>query len=95
MTPLQASGAIRTYSERRLRMSVFALHLVDDDKDGAPVEGPSITDDQVADINAKIKELHASKRKLLAYLNVDALEDLPASQFASAVSVLERYRSQA
>ena len=95
MTPLQASGAIRTYSERRLRMSVFALHLVDDDKDGAPVEGPSITEDQVADINLKIKEVHASPKKFLEYLNVDKLENLPASEFKNAVSLLERYGSQA
>ena len=98
-TRLHGSRSTWSYCERTLLSKVCGVvETLDDDGCAGARVGPGserITEDQVADLNAKIEELHASKRKLLAYLKIDALEDLPAIQFASAVSVLERYRSQA
>ena len=93
MTPLQASGAVRTYSERRLRMSVFGLHLVEDDTDGAPAAGPSITADQAQTIDDLIVETKSSRRRFLDLYNVEAVADLPASVYVGALRALEAKRA--
>ena len=95
MTPLQASGAMRTYSERRLRMSVFGLHLVDDDTDGKQPPTDTITEDQLLDLEAKITEKGigpGGRVKLLDWLGVTDLKDLPAGKLRAAVDALERKR---
>ena len=99
MSALHSSRSTWTYCERTLLTKVFGVRETeDDDGNAGGTVGPGsepITEDQVADLNAKIEELHASKRKFLALLKVDALEDLPAIEFKNAVSLLERYGSQA
>ena len=96
MTPLQASGAMRTYSERRLRSSVFGLHLVDDDTDGGKVADTTlITEDQLLDLEAKITEKGigpGGRVRLLDWLGVTDLKDLPAGKLRAAVDALERKR---
>ena len=93
MTPLQASGAMRTYSERRLRMSVFGLHLVDDDCDGAAKgDTDPITDDQVSDLEAMIGEVGADRKKFLALVGVAAVRDIPKGALRMATNALEQKR---
>ena len=95
MTPLQASGAMRTYSERRLRMSVFGLHLVDDDTDGKQPPTDTITEDQLLDLEAKITEKGigpGGRVKLLDWLGVDDLANLPAGKLRAATDAIERKR---
>ena len=93
MTPLQASGAVRTYSERRLRMSVFGLHLVDDDTDGAQAKdaGP-ITADQAQTLDELIVEVQANRDRFLSLYGVKAVKDLPASVYVGALRALEAKR---
>lgn len=93
MTPLQASGAMRTYSERRLRMSVFGLHLVDDDHDGAATgDTDPITADQVADLDSMIEEVGADRGRFLEWLGVEHLAKLPARDLRRATQALEQKR---
>ena len=93
MTPLEASGAIRTYSERRLRMSVFGLHLVDDDTDGAAGGSQKrISADQVADLRSTIQEVGSSEPMLLVSYKLDRLEDMTEAVLAMAHHALEQRR---
>ena len=97
MTPLQASGAMRTYAERRLRMGVFGLHLVDDDNDGAdPPRTEPISEDQAHDMRVLIEGKWSADRqpvvirRLLAILQVSTIEEIPAGRYVEGMSMLER-----
>ena len=92
-TPLMASGGMHTYAERRLRMSVFGLHLTDDDTDGAKLGGAKvITPDQVADLAAAIQESSAPLAGVLASQGVERLEDLTAAGRKGVLYTLEQRR---
>ena len=98
MTPLEASGAVRTYSERRLRMSVFGLHLVDDDTDGAakdPGSNRTITAAQAADLEALIDEVGRDRAKLLAIYGAKDVRELTAANLQGAIYTLEQARRAA
>ena len=98
MTPLEASGAVRTYSERRLRMSVFGLHLVDDDTDGAakdPGSNRTITAAQAADLEALIDEVGRDRGKLLAIYGAKDVRELTAANLQGAIYTLEQARRAA
>ena len=97
MTPLQASGAMRTYAERRLRMGVFGLHLVDDDNDGAdPPRTEPISEDQAHDMRVLIEGKWSADRqpvvirRLLAILQVSTIEEIPVGRYVEGMSMLER-----
>ena len=91
MTPVQASGATGTYAERRLRMRVFGLHLVDDDHDGSAAGAPAtITADQAADLAAAIQESKAPLAGVLASQGVERLEDLTAAGRKGVIYTLEQ-----
>ena len=98
MTPLEASGAMRTYAERRLRMGVFGLHLVDDDTDGGmrpPGGDGPITEAQASDLHSMMEEkwpgrVPEVRARLTRVLKVETVEEIPARRFLEAVGMLER-----
>ena len=92
MTPLQASGAVRTYSERRLRMSVFGLHLVEDDTDGAQTDGP-ITADQAQNIEDALTSVKANRTRFYAVYGIEKVADLPSSVYKAALRMLDAKRA--
>ena len=93
MTPLQAAGARNTYTERRLRMRVFGLHLVDDDTDGSSGGSTeTITTDQAADLRATIQDVGANEQRLLQTYGVERLEELTVANLRGAHHALEQRR---
>ncbi len=63
------------------------------DDDGNAAGEPTITETQVADLEALISEVDANKNKFLTACGVDALEDIFASNYKLVVSKLKAKRN--
>ena len=100
MTRLQGTGSTMRYVERYLLCNVCGVQIVadDDGNKGANV-GPGaerITEDQALDLEAKMEEHGVGpqgRAKLLTWLGVEKLSDLPASKLKAAMDAIERRRS--
>lgn len=94
MTKTHAVGAGASYGMRYLLKMIFNVAIGEDDQDGNDVS-PSISEDQVATLKAMIEEVKADESKFLKYMRVEALKDIPANRYASAVKALEKKRRAA
>lgn len=96
-TRLHGTGSAETYALRRLKCSVFDVHLVDDDDGNAAGGiGPGaepITAEQATELNELADELGADKIAFCRYLKIDAIPQLPAGRFREAKQALERKRA--
>lgn len=94
MSAAQKNGAALTYGRRQSLVAVLGLTTADDDPD-APLEGfevEAITEGQVADLQALIEEVGADTKKVLGWLKVGSLADIPAPEYTRAVRALEGRR---
>lgn len=95
-SPQQKFGSAQTYGMRYSLIAAFGLTTADEDADGAG-DGPepeTITEQQVADLEALIEEVRASKAKVLAYAKADALAAIPAGMYPQVVRILEDMRAR-
>jgi hypothetical protein len=88
----QKYGSAGTYAQRYSLIQVLGLTTCDDDDDGQGLPETTITEHQAANLEALIAEVNADKGRFLRFYSVERLEDLPASQFQSAVRALEAKR---
>jgi hypothetical protein len=92
----QGFGSALTYARRQALVQVLGLTVTDDDTDGADAKAADkLTDAQVADLYALADEVKANLPKFLKYMGVEALSDIPATDYPRAVSALEKKRSRA
>lgn len=94
MTKTHAVGAGASYGMRYLLKMIFNVAVGEDDRDGNEVS-PSITEEQVATLQAMIEEVKADKDKFLKYMRVEKLADIPAAKYQSAIKALEKKRRAA
>ena len=91
-TDIQAKGSTQTYARRYLKASALDLSFTDD-RDGNPPPAPCIAEDQARELRRLMTETKVDAGRFLDLLKVDALEDLPAPQFAVAKArLIERKR---
>lgn len=94
---IQQVGSTITYLQRYTLMAAtgLAAHDMDDDgrSAGQPVE--TITESQVADLEAKIEEVGANREAFLKVCKVEDFSALPASMYKAALDKLEQKRKQA
>lgn len=98
---LQAVGSSRTYGKRYTLTDVTGISTEDDD-DGAGAGTPHerITDKQLADMEALIEEVGASRDGFVKWLekkinrDLGGLADLPAKDYRDAVRALEQKRNE-
>jgi hypothetical protein len=91
---LQAIASAVTYLQRytlKLALGLSVSHDDDGRKSDVAANG-QITDEQRDTILALISEVGAEVERVCAYLKVDAIADLPASQYLRAVTALEAKR---
>lgn len=86
-TPTHAFGSTMSYGRRYLVCLIFNITLTNEDKDGNQ-PGDCITEQQAADLQAKMEEVGANKEGFLKFLKVKQLADLPAKKFNAAVQAL-------
>ena len=101
-TEVQGSQSTVSYISRRMLCSIFGVTVIGDDKDGNAPPPEAINAKQVADLRALADEAKKPGEKsadvlkgLCKYLQVDKLENLPASAYQSAVTALNKRKAQA
>lgn len=94
MNEIQKTKSCTTYLKRSTFEAVAGAATEDDDDDGrgAGTQEPLISASQIAYLNAQIDECGAEREGFLKYLGVEALEDLPASEYGKAEYAIEAKR---
>lgn len=94
---IQAIGSTITYLQRYTLKAALGLAVSHDD-DGKvseqTVEDGPITDDQVKAIQKMADEVGADLARFCTYFKIDAVPDLPRSQFERAITSLEKKRAK-
>lgn len=96
MTKTHATGAAQSYGMRYLLRGIFNVAVGEEDRDGNEPQGggAAINEAQLEELRDLIEEVGADVRKFCAYLKVDGLAQIPASQFARAKQALETKRKR-
>ena len=95
-TALHGMASSYTYCERHLVCKVFGIVLIaDDDGNAGAGVGPGsevITDDQVSDLEALLREVSANRDKFMAYFKIASLSQMKRGQLKEAIQLLEAKR---
>lgn len=93
---IQAIGSAVTYLQRYTLLAATGLAARDIDDDGRDGGGKpeTITETQAADLQALAEEVGADMPKLLGWLGVERLQDIPADKYRKAVAGLESKRGK-
>jgi len=92
---IQSIGSTATYLQRyTLKLALGLAAAKDDDGKGAdPTEDePTLTEDEIANLEALITEVGADKAKFLAYLKVESLSVIWRKKYKEVVRLLEDKR---
>jgi hypothetical protein len=96
MTKPQAVNAGTSYGMRNLAKMIWNIPmLVDKEDTDGNVPYEHITEKQAADLRALGEEVKADIEKFCQYYKIDKLENLPASQYQSAIKAFEKKRKAA
>ncbi len=95
----QGVGSATTYCRRYSLAAVACLAQEDDDaenaigraKQSAPAK--KITDSQAADLTALMEQVGSDAGKFCAYFKINRIAELPASEYANAITMLEKKRN--
>lgn len=91
---IQAVGSAITYLQRYTLKAALGLAASNDD-DGSTTAAPEyISNDQLAKLIELADSVCADKEKFCKYLRVGSLAEIPASQFAHALKLLEAKRGK-
>lgn len=87
---IQAISSTVTYLERYTLLAATGLASEDlqPDNDGAGASEPTITERELADLNALISEVGANKANFLKFCKIDRLEQLKAKNYKHACQAL-------
>lgn len=91
MTKTHAAGAAQTYGQRYLLKGIFNVAIGEDDNDGnESVE--SVSEEQIANIQALMTEVSADKARFLKYYKIKALSEIPAKNYDAVIKALQAKR---
>ena len=93
MTKTHAEGAAMSYGMRYLLKGIFNVAIGEEDRDGNQVE-PTLSDDQVANIDALLTEVGADKAAFLKYCKVGSIGEILARNYAAVVKIIEAKRAR-
>ena len=87
---VQAIGSSTSYGKRYTAMALLNLTSRGEDDDGSAADrGATIDDEQQELVRSRAMECGANLKKLLSYLKVTAIEDIPASRFNDSLRLIE------
>ncbi len=92
-TATHGFGSTVSYGRRYLTLLIFNVTLTNEDNDGNKA-GDSVSDEQIANIEALLTETASDKAKFLKYLKVSKLEEIPAANYSTVIKLLEAKRSR-
>jgi hypothetical protein len=87
-TATHAFGSTMSYGRRYLKLLVFDVTLKDRDDDGNRAGNTPISPEQVRTLEALVTASGADRTAFLKYLGVEAMEDVPAGKFKTALAGL-------
>lgn len=93
-TATHGFGSTMSYGRRYLTLLIFNITLTNkEDNDG---NGPcdTLSDEQIANIEAMLTETSSDKAKFLRYLKVSSLKEIPAANYVPVVRLLEDKRKR-
>lgn len=89
MTKTHAAGSALSYGMRYLLKMIFNVAVGEDDDDGqAAGRGQTISESQVADLEALIEEVSADKAAFLRWAKVNSLSEIHVNAYAGCVQAL-------
>jgi hypothetical protein len=90
---VQAIGSSTSYGQRYTAKLLLNLTSTGEDDDGKSAgDPPTITEEQVADIQALMEEVRADRARFLTFFKVESLAALPAAEYARAIASLQAKR---
>lgn len=96
MSAQQKQGAANTFAKRQTLVDGFGLITTDEDLDAAePQDQTPIDDDQLTVLEDLITETKTDPARFLAWLDVESLADLPATQYQQALGALNQKKRSA
>ena len=95
MTKTHAVGAAMSYGMRYLLKGIFNVAIGEEDRDGNdPAAPPTLTEDQVANIDALITEIGIDRAKLLKWAKVENVREILSRNYSTVVRELEARRKR-
>jgi hypothetical protein len=91
---IQGVGSTITYLQRYTLKAALGLAASNDDDGKAAGNGGPISQEQVEKIQLLIVEVGANIKRFCEYMKVEAIPDIPASQFKRATEALEAKRQK-
>jgi hypothetical protein len=92
-TPTHGFGSTMSYGRRYLTLLVFNVTLTNEDQDGNQ-GGETLTEEQIANIEALLTETASDKARFLRFIKVEALDQIPAKNYSSIVKMIEAKRAR-
>lgn len=90
-----AFGSTMSYGRRYLKLLVFDVTLVDEDDDGQRASSrTTVTPEQAALLRKELQARGGDEQRFLAYIQVDALENVWSDKFDQALAVIRRKRGR-
>lgn len=87
MTKTHATGSAMSYGQRYLLKAIFNISIGDDD-DGNAASGGVITADQAQTVRELIERFGANIEGFCKHFKIEAVPDLPASKYRTAIEML-------
>ncbi len=95
---VQAVGSSTSYGQRytaKLLLNLTSRGADDDGKGSGPAGGGNyVTDDQASEIQALMEDVGADRSGFLSYMKAPSIAEIPAKDFARALSALEKKRAR-
>lgn len=89
MTLTHATFSATSYGNRYLLRFAFNIAVGEADDDGNAAGMETLSEGQIADLEAKIEEVGANKDAFLKYCKVTSLDKIPAKNFKAVCAALE------
>lgn len=90
MSPQQKIAAALTFAMRKSLESALGLTPTEEDTDAIAheVDPTPVSEDQLTELEDLVTETQADLRRFLKYMNVPALDEMPAARYAEAKAAL-------
>lgn len=92
---IQQVASTVTYLQRYTLLAATGLATDEQDDDGVAAGKPQaeyVTEEQIANLEALITEVGADRKRFLAFLEIDSLEEIYANKYREVVRLLEEKR---
>jgi len=90
--PIQAIGSTITYLQRYTLLAATGMAVKDQDDDGRKGGAETITEEQIANLEALMTEVGADRGRFLKWAKANKLADIQASFYPVAIKMLEAKR---